>query len=67
MSRAMTKCLGVAAFALALIGAQHASAQQAAAAFTHATRVNGAGQVTGTIAPDPDGSGLLGFKATRNT
>jgi RHS repeat-associated protein len=42
-------------------------AQQAAAPYTHATRFNAAGQVTGTIAPDPDGAGVLAFKATRNT
>jgi RHS repeat-associated protein len=42
-------------------------AQQAAAPYTYATRYNIAGQVTGTISPDPDGSGTLGFSATRNT
>jgi RHS repeat-associated protein len=42
-------------------------AQQAAAPYTHATRYNAAGQVTGTIAPDPDGGASLGFLATRNT
>jgi RHS repeat-associated protein len=44
-----------------------AHAQQPAAPYTHATRYNAAGQVTGTIAPDPDGSGILAFRATRHT
>jgi RHS repeat-associated protein len=42
-------------------------AQQMAAPYTAATRYNVAGQVTGTIAPDPDGAGPLGFAATRKT
>jgi RHS repeat-associated protein len=41
--------------------------QPAAAAYTQGTRYNAAGQVTGTLAPDPDGAGLLAHKATRNT
>jgi RHS repeat-associated protein len=49
----------------ALSGA--AIAQQPAGPYTSATRYNLAGQVTGTIAPDPDGPGVLGFPATRNT
>jgi RHS repeat-associated protein len=44
-----------------------ANAQQAAAPYTSATRYNEAGQVTGTIAPDPDGGGVLAYPATRNT
>ena len=44
-----------------------ANAQQTAAPYTSATRYNVAGQVTGTIAPDPDGGGPLGYAATRNT
>lgn len=35
--------------------------------FTPATRYNVAGQVTGTIAPDPDGPGPLRYLAVRNT
>ena len=42
-------------------------AQQPAAPYTRATRYNVAGQVTGTIAPDPDASGILAYKAIRNT
>jgi RHS repeat-associated protein len=42
-------------------------AQQAAAPHTFATRYNVAGQATGTLAPDPDGAGVLGYGATRNT
>jgi RHS repeat-associated protein len=53
---------------LALISiAAAVAAQQAAAPYTHAMRYNAAGQVTGTIAPDPDGTGILAFHATRNT
>jgi RHS repeat-associated protein len=44
-----------------------ASAQQQAAPYTSATRYNVVGQVTGTIAPDPDAGGILGYAATRNT
>ena len=44
-----------------------AAAAQIEAPFTHATRYNEKGQVTGTIAPDPDGSGALRLLATRNT
>jgi RHS repeat-associated protein len=44
-----------------------AIAQQAAAPYTSATRYNVAGQVTGTIAPDPDGAGPIGYAATRNS
>jgi RHS repeat-associated protein len=44
-----------------------ALAQQAAAPYTSATRYNIAGQVTGTLAPDPDGAGPIGYAATRNT
>jgi RHS repeat-associated protein len=54
------------ALALALLGSV-ASAQQAAAPYTFATRYNEAGQLTGTLAPDPDGTGTLAYKATRNT
>jgi RHS repeat-associated protein len=36
-------------------------------AFTTVTRFNVAGQVTGTISPDPDGSGPLHYAAVRNT
>ncbi len=40
---------------------------QQEAAYLSATRYNVAGQVTGTIAPDPDGNGPLRLLATRNT
>lgn len=42
-------------------------AQQPAAPYTIATRYNIAGQISGTIASDPDGSGTLDYPATRNT
>jgi RHS repeat-associated protein len=67
MSRAAIKCFDIVAIALFVFAAQSVVAQQAAAPYTHATRVNAAGQVTGTISPDPDGPGPLAFQATRNT
>lgn len=42
-------------------------AAQTAAPFTTAYRYDMGGQLTGTILADPDGSGLLGYPATRNT
>jgi RHS repeat-associated protein len=44
-----------------------ALALQTERAYTPAVRYNVAGQVAGTIAPDPDGSGPLRYLATRNT
>jgi RHS repeat-associated protein len=35
-------------------------------AYKYAKRYTSAGQLTGTISPDPDGAGPLGLKATRN-
>ncbi|HVY23972.1 MAG TPA: RHS repeat-associated core domain-containing protein [Steroidobacteraceae bacterium] len=45
----------------------NAHAAQSETPYMTATRYNVAGQVTGTIAPDPDGSGPLRLLATRNT
>jgi RHS repeat-associated protein len=63
------KTLPMRIFASLLLGwlVTSAHAQQQAAAYTYATRYNESGQTTGTIAPDPDGAGSLGFPATRNT
>lgn len=47
--------------------AQSQVAGQAERAFTIAYRYNLAGQLTGSIAPDPDGSGPLRYQATRHT
>lgn len=44
-----------------------AFAQASPSDFTHATRYDGARRVTGTIAPDPDGSGPLRYHAVRNS
>lgn len=44
-----------------------AYAQTSPSAYTSATRYDVMGRVTGTIAPDPDGAGPLGFAATRTT
>lgn len=67
--RSMFGCsLGAAAawlVALALPGT--ASAQAAPSAFTQGTRFDFERRVTGTIAPDPDGSGPIKYAAVRNT
>lgn len=53
---------------LALMAPPCASnAQSAPSDFTYATRYDDGRRVAGTIAPDPDGSGPLGFPATRNS
>jgi RHS repeat-associated protein len=44
-----------------------AFAQAAPSAFTSATRYDAMHRVTGTIAPDPDGTGPLHYAAVRNT
>jgi RHS repeat-associated protein len=44
-----------------------ANAQASASAHTYATRYDALGRVTGTIAPDPDGAGLLAHAAVRTT
>ena len=44
-----------------------ARAQDAASEHTSATRYDLRGRVIGTIAPDPDGTGPIGFAAIRNT
>jgi RHS repeat-associated protein len=49
----------------ALAGTAHG--QSSASDFTSAVRYDLAGRVTGTIAPDPDGSGSLHHAAMRNT
>ena len=54
-------------FALALMASSTASSQAAPSAYTSATRYDAMGRVTGTIAPDPDGTGPLKFAATRTT
>ncbi len=61
----------IAAASLAGLGsslvATSAYAQSSASAYTSATRYDIKGQVTGTIAPDPDGAGALKYLATRTT
>lgn len=44
-----------------------AHAQASPSAFTWASRYDADRRVTGTIAPDPDGTGALKFAAVRNT
>jgi RHS repeat-associated protein len=57
----------VAATVALLVMPMTAIALQTERAFTPVTRFNVAGQATGTIAPDPDGTGPLRYFATRNT
>ena len=54
-------------FAALLLTPMATFALQTERAHTPAIRYNVAGQVTGTIAPDPDGSGALRYLATRNS
>ncbi|MEG3145385.1 RHS repeat-associated core domain-containing protein [Sphingomonas sp. RT2P30] len=56
----------LAAFAATFL-APAALAQSAPSDFTSATRYDADHRVTGTIAPDPDGSGPLHFAAVRNS
>jgi RHS repeat-associated protein len=52
---------------IALFGTSRANAQASPSPYTYATRYDATGKVTGTIAPDPDGTGPLNFAAVRNT
>ena len=61
----MRKPLLLACTILAAAGA--ASAADAQTAFTGYSRYDLLHRVTGTIAPDPDGAGPLGYAAVRNT
>lgn len=56
---------GTIAAQLAIAPAAHA--QAAPSAFTSGTRYDAMHRVTGTIAPDPDGTGPLHYAAVRNT
>jgi YD repeat-containing protein len=57
---------GLCVMGLALLSSQ-AHAQAAPSAYTTSYRYDLAGRVLGTILPDPDGSGPLSYRATRNT
>ena len=57
---------GIAAITLATMP-MAAFAQSSPAAYTYGTRYDLEGRVTGTIAPDPDGTGTLKFQAVRNS
>lgn len=56
-------------FIAIVVGAtsQSVLAQSSPAAYTTAYRYDAMGQITGTISPDPDGTGPLHFAAVRNT
>lgn len=59
--------LGVIALLLCILVSENLFAAQSATSYTMASRYDLAGQLTGTISPDPDGSGPLGYPAVRNT
>lgn len=62
------KCtLRLLAVAAALGANVPAQAQSSPSAYTSGTRYDVNGRVTGTIAPDPDGAGALGYAAVRTT
>ena len=56
-----------ASFLISLLLCDTLFAAQSAASFTSGARYDLAGRLTGTISPDPDGSGPLLYPATRNT
>jgi RHS repeat-associated protein len=58
--------IGLAGF-LSLASPAPILAQSMASPFTSAIRYDSSGRETGTIAPDPDGSGTLAYAATRTT
>ncbi|MFA5970658.1 MAG: hypothetical protein WC816_15620, partial [Sphingomonas sp.] len=58
---------GVALAVAAAVLPSAAAAQASPSAYTSATRYDAMGRVTGTIAPDPDGAGVLKYAATRTT
>ncbi|WP_157082619.1 RHS repeat-associated core domain-containing protein [Sphingomonas asaccharolytica] len=55
------------ALTIAAFAAMPATAQSSSSDFTYATRYDLARRVVGTIAPDPDGAGVIKFAATRTT
>jgi RHS repeat-associated protein len=57
----------LAALTALLLAPAAALAQASPSAYTSATRYDAQGQVTGTIAPDPDGAGPLHYAAVRNS
>jgi len=68
--RAGSVRLGAALIGAALLSplaATPASAQSSPSDYTSATRYDVMGRTTGTIAPDPDGTGALKYAATRTT
>ncbi|NIJ21139.1 RHS repeat-associated protein [Sphingomonas naasensis] len=62
----MKKTIAVLLCSVAITLPSAALAQASASDFTSATRYDLEGRVTGTIAPDPDGTGPLRHLATRN-
>ncbi|MGH8670903.1 MAG: hypothetical protein ACREUA_02545, partial [Burkholderiales bacterium] len=51
----------------ALVAGSAATAQSSASPYTSAARYDPMGRVTGTIAPDPDGTDALKHRAVRTT
>ena len=50
-----------------VVWAPATSAQTSPSPYTYGTRYDLLGRVTGTLAPDPDGAGVLKYQAVRNT
>src|SRR5262245_32988905 len=64
----LNRCFGsILALVAAASCASQAVAQSSPSAYTYATRFDLLGRIVGTIAPDPDGGGGLGYQAVRNT
>ena len=66
-NKKISKWLRCAIFLASVFFCGSVLASQLAAPFTSGARYDLAGRLTGTILPDPDGSGPLRFPATRNT
>ncbi len=66
-STAMRATVSALALVIATTGCSAAFAQALPSAYTTGERFDIAGQHTGTISPDPDGTGPLHFAAIRNT
>lgn len=67
MRQHLTKAAVAAALTALAFTSTAAHAQASPSAHTSATRYDIKGQVTGTIAPDPDGTGALKYLASRTT
>jgi len=67
LQQIIARCLLGLAAAGMLASSGAAFAQSSPGPHTYATRYDAMGRVTGTIGPDPDGGGVLGYPATRTS